>query len=215
MAVSTASVWVRDIELPEQARAALEAADPVRNRRRTGQLAWSRMARDARMRAQVHGRELAAAGDPLHVAGCMLYWAEGSKKRNNLTFTNSDAEMMRLFVRFLRECYDLGDHQMTLSVNCHLGNGLSVEEIEAWWLDRLELPATSLRAAAVNRVSSSSKGVRRPLVYGTARLVVYSTSVLQSIYGAIQEYAGMTRPEWAEIGLTSAESYAVGSSSGQ
>jgi hypothetical protein len=30
--------------------------------------------------------------------------------------------------------------------------------------------------------------------------VVYSTEIVQSIYGAIQEYAGCTRPEWSELG---------------
>jgi len=34
----------------------------------------------------------------------MLYWAEGSKQRNRLTFANSDVEMVRFFSRFLREC---------------------------------------------------------------------------------------------------------------
>jgi hypothetical protein len=39
--------------------------------------------------------------------------------------------------------------------------------------------------------------VRRPLVYGTARIVVHSTWLIQTIYGAVQEYAGIERPEWA------------------
>jgi hypothetical protein len=33
-------------------------------------------------------------------------------------------------------------------------------------------------------------------VHGTGRLAVASTAVVQSIYGAIQEYAGIDRPEW-------------------
>jgi hypothetical protein len=53
----------------------------------------------------------------------------------------------------------------------------------------------------VDRPSSASRGVRRPLVYGTARIVVYSTTIVQSIYGAIQEYAGCSRPEWTDLGL--------------
>jgi hypothetical protein len=31
---------------------------------------------------------------------------------------------------------------------------------------------------------------------GSAALVVCDTSIVQSIYGAIQEYAGFERPEW-------------------
>jgi len=125
----------------------------------------------------------------------MLYWAEGSKSRNALAFVNSDADMMRFFRRFLW-LLDVRDEQIKLSVNVHLGNGLTLAEIEAWWLEQLELPATCLRKAIVNRPSSASKGVHRPLLYGTARMVVHSTRLVQSIYGAIQEYAGIERPEW-------------------
>jgi hypothetical protein len=201
VARSTASLWVRDIPLSDAQRARLEAADPVASRRRTGQLAWSRLTRDSRRRAQVAGRRLASHGDPLHQAGCMLFWAEGSRHRNRVTFTNADSDMVRFFLRFLRECYGVTDAQVGLSINCHLGNGLTLAEIEAWWLERLGLPPTCLRTAAVNRTSSASRGVRRPLLYGTARVVVHSTEIVQSIYGAIQEYAGCSRPEWAELGL--------------
>jgi hypothetical protein len=31
-----------------------------------------------------------ANGDPLHIAGCMLYWAEGSKSKNVVGFCNSE-----------------------------------------------------------------------------------------------------------------------------
>src|SRR4051794_10697599 len=59
VAPSTVSIWVRDLALPEAARARLEAADPVRSHRRTGQLAWSRLTRTARLEAQAAGRRRA------------------------------------------------------------------------------------------------------------------------------------------------------------
>jgi hypothetical protein len=49
----------------------------------------------------------------------------------------------------------------------------------------------------VNVYSKYSQRKRKGrLPYGTCRLVVCDTSVVQSIYGAIQEYAGFDRPEW-------------------
>ena len=92
--------------------------------------------------------------------GCMLHWAEGSKDRNRVVFTNSDPEMLRAFLRFLRflrgPC-EVSDERIGLSINCHLNNGLSLAEIEAWWLAELGLPASALRAATVNRPSSASR----------------------------------------------------------
>lgn len=128
----------------------------------------------------------------------MLFWAEGSKRANAVIFTNADVDMVAFFLHFLRTCYGVRNDEAVLRIHCHLGNGLTVADIERWWLDRLALPASSLRRSMVDRTSSASKRKRRTIARGTAHLMVYSTFVVQSIYGALQEYVGMNRPEWVE-----------------
>ncbi len=196
IAQSTASVWVAGVPLTDEQRRRLAQ---LSDRQRAGLRTRVVRARQARLDAQDLGRMVAKVDEPLHWAGCMLFWAEGSKKRNGVAFTNSDVDMMRFFLRFLRECYDVPDDRVRLCVNCFLGNGLTLAEIQGWWLERLDLPASCLTKATVNRPSRASKGVRRPLLHGTARLTVSSTTLVQSIYGAIQEYAGIERPEWADL----------------
>lgn len=200
MSPSTVSRWVQDITLTAEQEAVLRAANPIYNRQRSGTARSSENARVLRRLAQADGSVRASAGDPLHQLGCMLYWAEGSKTRNGVIFTNADADMVGLFLRFLRRCYAVVDDQVALSVNVHLGNGLTLEEIESWWLDRVGLPRRCLRRAMVNQVSRASKRKRRTLPYGTVRLAVSSTFIVQSIYGAIQAYAGVDRPEWLDCG---------------
>jgi transcriptional regulator with XRE-family HTH domain len=195
---SSVSRWVRDIALTTEQLAVLAAANPILNGQRTGTARSSANARARRLAAQQHGRELAKLGDPLHQAGCMLYWAEGARSRNQVAFTNSDPDMVVRFLEFLRRCYDVTDNKIALRVNVHLGNGLALAEIERWWLDRLGVPASCLRRATVNRVSRASQRKRRTLIYGTVRLAVSSTFIVQSIYGAIQAYAGVERPEWLD-----------------
>ena len=126
----------------------------------------------------------------------MLFWAEGSKERTSVVFTNADADMVALFVHFLRTCCGVTSAEILLSCNVFLDNGLSLEDVEGWWLRRLGLSGSSLRKSAVNRASIASARKRRTLPYGTARVVVHSTFVLHSIYGAIQAYANIDRPEW-------------------
>jgi hypothetical protein len=198
ISTSTASRWLRDIPLTQEQIAALNARNPAVNGQMLGARRLAEKALQERLGAQRHGRAYAGLGDPLHRAGCMLYWAEGSKSRNQVTFTNSDADMVRYFVRFLRECYAVDDDRLRLSVNVHLGNGLSVAEIEDWWLDVLALPRFCARKASVNRASKTSRGRRPPLLYGTARLSTGSTFIVQSIYGALQAYADFERPAWAQ-----------------
>jgi hypothetical protein len=198
LVVSSDSVsrWVRDIELTTEQHAALAGRTNRYGARNKGQLRRSANARALRLAWQQAGRERARHGDLLHQAGCMLYWAEGSKSRNCLCFTNSDVAMMRLFVRFLRECYAVMPERLRCSVNCFLGNGLSQDAIERFWLDALELPRSSLGKTIVNRPSSASRRTGRILLHGTARVVLHSTEIAQNVYGAIQEYGGFEEPAW-------------------
>ena len=199
VSLSSVSRWTRDIELTAEQQEQLRLANPRFNAQLRGQGGRRRSARAAREAAQVDGRERARNHDVLHAKGCMLYWAEGSKSRNVVVLTNSDPDLHRLFLGFLRSCYEVPDGKVALSVNCHLGNGLSVADIESWWLARLNLPPSCLRKATVNRPSGAS-ALRRGhvLPFGTARIAVCDTRIVQSIYGAIQEYAGIDRPEWLD-----------------
>jgi hypothetical protein len=157
------------------------------------------VARCGRTLNNTAARWLAAATRASSPAACSI-WAEGGKRRNTVCLTNSDADLVDVFLRFLREWYSVTDDRVTLSVNCFLQNSLTLGEIEHWWLDRLELPGFCLRAAAVNSLSSASKRRKGHILpYGTARLTVHSTFIVQSIYGAIQEYAGIERPEWLDL----------------
>jgi transcriptional regulator with XRE-family HTH domain len=198
VALSSVSRWTADIPLTDEQHERLRQANPIYNQALRGPAGRSASARTARLAAQEHGRAGARRGDPVHLRGCMLYWAEGSKTRNSVVFVNTDVEMHRSFVRFLRDCNGVTDEQITLRVNCHLNNGLSLAEIESWWLEQLGLPRRCVRAATVNRPSSASRWRRNVHVYGTAATCVHSTFIVQSIYGAIQEYAGCERPEWLD-----------------
>lgn len=195
VAVSTVSVWTRDIELSVPQQVALDERNPARNperRPRGGRAASARRVREA---AQADGRRLARQGEPLHRTGCMLHWAEGSKSRNVARLTNSDPDLLRVYLRFLRECYAISDGRIALTGNFHLGNDLTVDEIHAYWLRALVLPETCLRKPSIV-APSADELKRRRLPYGTVSISVCSVVLVQSIYGAIQEYGGFDRPQW-------------------
>ena len=195
---SSVSFWVRDVVLSEEQAAQLASQNPLLNRQfRSSQVSRER-ARAARAACQEEGRERARQADPLHAAGCMLYWAEGSKSRCTVAFTNSDPDMVDLFVRFLERCYDVPRQRMVAYVNCH-DDCASVTEIEQFWLERLQFDRSQLRKTTVNYHSSYSKRKRcGKLVYGTCRVSFESYRVVQSIYGAIQEYAGLPGNRWID-----------------
>jgi transposase-like protein len=203
--VSPSSVfnWTRDIELtPEQHALNLGRGVTVENRDLVSRRAWawSEVSRAKRRAYQAQGRSRAKQGDPLHLAGCMLYWAEGAKSRNTALLANSDVEMVRLFKRFLTQCFDLQPKDLSMRLNVYTGNGLSVKQIEDYWLDALDLPRSCLRKHTLNHFPTSSSGLKKnKLPYGVCGLrVLRSTRIVQHIYGAIQEYAGFEEPRWLD-----------------
>lgn len=100
-------------------------------------------------------------------------------------------------MRFLREQYDVRDEALRIDCNLFADHLERQKEIEQFWLDLLELPSSCLRKSKVNVYSKHSQKKRRNrLPYGTVRISVHSTEIVQSIYGAIQEYGGFERPEW-------------------
>jgi hypothetical protein len=196
-AVSSVSLWVRDIELTPEQEAVLRDLNPRYNSQRRGHGGRRESSRRVREAAQEHGRELARVGDPLHRTGCLLHWAEGSKSRNVVKLTNSDPDLLRIYRRLLRECYEVPDERIARTGNFHLGNGLTVTEIHAYWLQTLDLPRVSLRKPSIVQPSPDPLK-RRRLPYGTVTLSVCSVAIVQSIYGAIQEYGGFDRPAWLD-----------------
>ena len=199
VSVASVSVWVRDIELTDEQQAQLRAKNPAYNRQLSGCTIAAANRRAERVDYQASGREAARSGDTLHMAGCMLYWAEGSKGRNQLRFSNSDPEMIRFFVKFIRECFDVGPAEIRVTCNLFADHAARQREIEEFWLETTGLPASSSCKSTVNVYSRHSARKRlNMLPYGTCRITVSRTRITLHIFGAIQEYAGFRRDAWLE-----------------
>jgi transposase len=197
---SSAYNWTSDIELtPQQREANLRGPRGPLNAERVRRAAetWAARCRERRRICQEDGRSTAREGDLLHQAGCMLYWAEGSKSRCAIDFSNSDPRMVLLFRRFLTDSLGIELASILLSLNVYTNNGLSIDEIERHWLELLDLPSASVRKHIVNQMPTSSSGrAKRELPYGVCTLRVHNTWMLQHIYGAIQEYGCFDEPAW-------------------
>jgi hypothetical protein len=198
VAPSSVSRWVRDIPLTADQLESLRQRNPAYNNQLRGASRNAERGRARRLAAQDEGRLRARQADSLYIAGVMLYWAEGDKSsRNAVRISNSDPEVLKLFMRFLRECLDVPNARVSVTCNLFADHVDRQVEIEDFWLDELELPRERLCKSFVNVYSKYSQKKRQnKLPYGTTRITVHSTRVVQCIFGAIQEYAGFERPEW-------------------
>lgn len=193
--VSSGSVtrWTKDIQLTEEQICTLYSRPGAHH---IAQIRKEKARKD-REKYQEEGRIKAKELDYLHMAGCMLYWAEGDKDRTRLGFSNSDINMISFFLRFLREQFCVSDDDITIRINCFTNNGLFLLDIENYWLLQLDLPRNCLKRSIVNVVSKSSKRKRNTLPYGTCHLrVLKSVKTLQHIYGATQEYGCFENERW-------------------
>lgn len=197
VAKSSVSNWVRNINLTNEQIQKLNEQNPLYNRAIDGGKAKSKYYRDLRKSYQQKGREKAKEKTWLHTTGCMLYWAEGSKGSTSVIFSNSDPEMMKLFLRFLQEEMLVNKNEIALSVNVHLNNELTLEQIEEYWIKELGLPAECLRKSTVSKLPRMSSGKKKnKLPYGVARICVCSVEILQHIFGAIQQYGNFVNEKW-------------------
>jgi hypothetical protein len=138
VAASTVSLWVRDVSLTHEQKIKLHG-----NLSRNWTFPAS-VAKERREAQKLCGASSINLSDPLHLAGCMLYWGEGGKTQC-LDFTNSDPLMAKVFVTFLRKCLQVPDDKIT--VNCAYHD--DVKPPEKFWIDTLGLTDANLRKSTV------------------------------------------------------------------
>lgn len=184
------SRWVRDIVLSnEQLSQLMEKSGngPI-----LGGIKLKKIAEERHLGDRVLGAEKAKKfiNDPLFVAGCMLYWAEGTKSANP-AFSNSDPEAHKLFISFIKKFWGVKNEDFVIFCRYYTDLANS-EEIESFWLKVLELPQSCLRRSCVNYYpfgerSSSMVKKRKSgsLKFGTCRLVVFNRKIFDELMGAI------------------------------
>lgn len=190
---SSVSLWVRGIELSTEQKQELD------NRRRrfgsynAGARANSDRNKQLRLTYQQKGRLRAKEMNPLHLTGCMLYWAEGAKTRNGIYFVNSDPNMVVLFMKFIREELNVANIDIALRIHCHTSVSTEIARIEQYWVDLLGLAPSNVKKTYIKAGGDGRKNI---LQNGVCDIRVHSTELVQHIYGAIQEYGGFENPGW-------------------
>jgi hypothetical protein len=182
----------------------LDVAYPEAHRRDLQPTAWP--AEVARVRVGVQNAapirstaELwpAAAIRCTRLAAC----STGLRATKEETRLASRTRTQRSSARTWRSCAPISicDEEIRLACNLFADHVQRQHEIERFWLEVTGLPRSSLCNSIVNVYSKHSLKKRtNKLPYGTCRVVVNRTRVVQSIYGAIQEYAGFDRPAWLD-----------------
>ena len=120
--------------------------------------------------------------------GIALYWGEGMKspskqKSEGLIFSNSDPDMIKVFIKFLREIMGISEERIRSGI--HIYPNINPDEAKKYWSKVTGLPYN--RFYIVTQVSRASSGKRpfNKLPYGTLALKVNNRIAFFKIKGMI------------------------------
>lgn len=120
---SSASIWLRDIKLSEEAKACILQK---RSDGRTRASNTHRGRTDQRIQAARNYAEGTLEGvqlnpDTSRLLCSLLYWCEGAKIRrsNTFSFTNSDPLLVATFMRLFRAGFPIDERKLRLNIHVH------------------------------------------------------------------------------------------------
>lgn len=131
--------------------------------------------------------------NPLWLIGTILYWAEGHKQKEHdpskeVIFTNSDPEMIKIFLLWLKKCLGIENNQVVFEIYIHETYHKKVEKLCLYWSKVTESPRSKFKKIYFkkNKVRSFRKN-RGENYYGVLRISIRkSTDLNRRITGWIK-----------------------------
>lgn len=163
------TVWhhVQDIPLGDAQK--LELRQKQGGSRQRSENAW--------IKANVEAGVLLANSSirELCVKATMLYWAEGNKRA--LVFTNTDPEILSIFVLFLTRVLEVENERIRILVRT--SDPIKPDIVRKFWQERLKVPLPQIKVNHDNKHNrtKSNNGICRLWVIKSG----YEFKVLQSI----------------------------------
>lgn len=113
------------------------------------------------------------------VALAMLYFGEGfKKKQGSLGFGNSNPDMIRLFLRLLRRCYEIDEKKFRCTVQCRADQPQG--HLEEFWSKVTGIPPRQFYATRVD-ARTEGKPTLKPEYKGVCRLDYFSANVFNEL----------------------------------
>lgn len=196
---STVSYWCRNIELSDRQIERL-----AKRREQGGHLGRLRAAeakRSARISATKAELELGrrAVGTlsrrDIFVLGAALYWGEGYKNGNDeCGLTNSDPDIIRAFIVWLREIHNVGSSDLILRVSINHTHTQRARTVEKYWSAATKIPLSQFTRTSFIKARSQKQYANPSAHFGTLRVKVRrATALRRRIMGSIAEIARKIR----------------------
>ena len=125
----------------------------------------------------------------LKMAGIMLYWGEGAKfnqekRSKTVDFSNSNSQMIRLFLKFLREICGVKEKRLRVLLYCYADQ--NVEAIKKCWHRITKIPLKQFTKPYVREDFLPEKSGK--MKYGLIHIRYGDKKLLLQIENWIKEY---------------------------
>ncbi len=188
---SSASRWCKNIELTKEQKVTLDT-----HRKEAGLkalLPWIEKNKkyktnDIRIQKQNGESDVGKMTDrDLFILGLGLYWGEGYKKGSQeLGFTNSDPQIILIFIEWLRQNYQISKDQLVARVTINDRYSDKAEEIQNKWTMATGIPRTQFTKPSFINTKTSSVTRDSDTYTGTLRIKVRNgTSLRRRILASI------------------------------
>lgn len=194
VAKSTTSLWVRDIILT------VEQLERLRNKMiagsERGRLKGALIQKQKRLKKEEIFRKtgVGTVGDlgkrEILLTGLALYWAEGSKKRREVSFCNSDPRLVNFMIRWLRSIYKVQKYRLIATVGINEIHEKREDIVKKYWVKVTGLPLSQFRKTSFKKSRLKKVYENYDSHYGTLRIKVLKPADLYyKIMGQIDALA--------------------------
>src|SRR3989338_11284613 len=123
--------------------------------------------------------------DPQFILGIGLYWAEGSKRTSAFQFINSDLEIIRFMISWIRKYLLISEDRISLRIFTH--EDFRLEKYEDFWKNELGLISEQLKKTCYKPNTRHGIFKKNPYYKGCARIEISKgISELRKMTGLIK-----------------------------
>ena len=122
--------------------------------------------------------------EKIKIAGIMLYWAEGTLIGNTVDFANSNPEMVKTFLKFLRDICGVSEERLRVYFYAYPYH--DIEKIKGYWHNVTKIPLSQFTKPYIRRGNQNLSN--RKLPYGLVHIRYNDKRLLVLIENWINEY---------------------------
>lgn len=185
VAKSTLSVWLGDVGLTKSQKQRITKKRKEAQSRGATARHEQRVAKTKKIfEDAIHEVGVLSKRDKLMI-GTALYWAEGSKERGRtigqgIDFGNTDASMIKFFIDYLNDIFDIQIEDLSFSLYIHRNHKYRLNEVVEYWRSELKIPELTFSYIYYKKHNPKTKRTNIGNAYfGTVRMRVKKSSTLQ------------------------------------